>query len=149
MRAHTRAELGAALDEREVDPGIRDELLERFTDVDLIDDAQFAKQWVSARQRGRRLAPRALAQELRHKGVDAETAAEALATIDQDDVHQAATELAQKKLATMSRLDPVVQRRRTASLLARKGYDSALIWRVIAECMDGTDDDGVASVPPE
>ena len=45
-------------------------MLDRFTEVGLIDDAAFARAWVSSRQAGRGLARRALSAELRAKGVD-------------------------------------------------------------------------------
>ena len=65
-------------------------LLDRFEEVGLVDDAAFARAWVEQRQPGRGLARRALAQELRRKGVDDEVAREALDELDPDDEEEAA-----------------------------------------------------------
>ena len=51
----------------------------RFAEVGLIDDRAFAEAWVGSRHAGRGLARRALAAELRRRGVDGETVGEAVA----------------------------------------------------------------------
>ena len=84
-QARTRKELADKLAKREVPDDVATELLDRFTEVGLIDDAAFARQWVESRHRSRGLAPRALAQELRRKGVGDEEAKAALEQIDEDD----------------------------------------------------------------
>ena len=63
-------------------------LLDRFEEVGLVDDEAFARSWVDSRQRTRGLARRALAQELRRKGVADETAREVLAEVDPGDEEQ-------------------------------------------------------------
>src|SRR5262245_14526757 len=75
----TRAELATAMRKRGVPDDVADRVLDRFVDVQLIDDAAFAAGYVESRHRERGLARTALRQELRRKGVDAETAASALA----------------------------------------------------------------------
>ena len=84
-QARTRKELADKLAKREVPDEVATELLDRFTEVGLIDDSAYARQWVESRHRSRGLAPRALAQELRRKGVGDEEAKEALEQIDEDD----------------------------------------------------------------
>ena len=73
-------------------------VLDRFTEVGLIDDAAFARAWVSSRQAGRGLARRALSAELRAKGVDAEVAATAVEAVDDDDEREAARRLVERKV---------------------------------------------------
>lgn len=63
----------------------------------------------------------------------------ALDTIDDDAEYQSAFELAMKKYATMSRLEPDVQIRRIQSLLQRKGFGFSVIARVIRELGIGTE----------
>ncbi len=104
---------------RDVPEEVAERVLERFTEVGLIDDAAFARQWVESRHRSRGLAPRALKQELRRKGVGDEDAAEALEQIDEDDQRAAARALVDKKLRSMRGLDQQVATRRLAGLLAR------------------------------
>ncbi|CAM3488380.1 regulatory protein RecX [Nocardioides zeicaulis] len=142
-QARTRQELADKLAKRGVPDEIAAGLLDRFTEVGLIDDAAFARQWVESRHRSRGLAPRALRQELRRKGVADEAAAEALEQIDDDDQRAAARALVDKKLRSMRGLEPQVATRRLAGLLARKGYSSGLAFAVVREALadvEGVDD---------
>ena len=142
-QARTRKELADKLAKREVPEEVASELLDRFTDVGLIDDGAFAQQWVESRHRSRGLAPRALAQELRRKGVGDEEAKAALEQIDEDDQRVAARALVDRKLRSMSGLDPQVATRRLAGLLARKGYGAGLAFSVVREALAERDDDHV------
>ena len=78
MRPRTRAELAKALARKEISDEVIAEVLDRYDEVGIIDDAAFARAWVSSRHQGRGLARRALANELRQRGVAAEVAGEAL-----------------------------------------------------------------------
>ena len=105
-------------------------LLDRFEEVGLVDDTAFARAWVSRRQRGGKgLARRALAQELRRKGVDDEIAREALDEVDPDDEEAAARALVRRKLRSLARVDDTTATRRLVGMLARKGYPSGLASR--------------------
>jgi regulatory protein len=145
-QARTRQELADKLAKREVPDEVATELLDRFTEVGLIDDASYARQWVESRHRSRGLAPRALAQELRRKGVGDEEAKAALEQIDEDDQRDAARALVDKKLRSMRGLDPQVATRRLAGLLARKGYPAGLAFSVVREALAGSDDELVTDV---
>jgi regulatory protein len=151
-QARTRKELADKLAKREVPDAVATELLDRFTEVGLIDDSAYARQWVESRHRSRGLAPRALAQELRRKGVGDEEAKEALEQIGEDDQRAAARALVDRKLRSMSGLDPQVATRRLAGLLARKGYAAGLAFSVVREALaardDGVDHDFLDG-PPE
>ena len=139
-QARTRQELADKLAKREVPEDVADDLLDRFTDVGLIDDGAFAQQWVESRHRTRGLAPRALAQELRRKGVGDEETKAALEQIDEADQREAARALVDKKMRSMRGLDPQVATRRLAGLLARKGYGAALAFSVVREALAERDD---------
>lgn len=134
-QARSRKELADKLAKKDVPADLARELLDRFTEVGLIDDAAFARQWVESRHRSRGLAPRALAQELRRKGVDDDATAAALEQIDESDQRAAARALVDKKLRSMKGLDPQVATRRLAGLLARKGYASGLSFSVVREAL--------------
>lgn len=134
-QARSRQELAAKLAKRGVPDELGARLLDRFTEVGLIDDAAYARQWVESRHRSRGLAPRALAQELRRKGVDDDDAKAALEQIDEDDQRQAARALVDKKLRSMRGLDHQVATRRLAGLLARKGYAAGLAFSVVREAL--------------
>jgi regulatory protein len=139
-QARTRRELADKLAKREVPDDVAAELLDRFTDVGLIDDAAFASAWVESRHRSRGLAPRALAQELRRKGVDDEEAKAALEQIDEDDQRAAARALVDRKMRSVRGLDPQVATRRLAGMLARKGYGAGLAFSVVREALAEDDE---------
>jgi regulatory protein len=137
----TRAELADLLAEREIPDEVADEVLDRFTEVGLIDDAAFANAWVESRHRGRGLGKRALAQELRRRGVDDELARDALDELDPDQEEATARALVRKKLRSMRSLDRQVAMRRLLGLLARKGYPGALAMTVIKQELAATDEE--------
>ena len=69
-QARSRSELAGKLAAKGVPDELAARLLDRFEEVGLVDDQAFARAWVQSRQPGKGLARRALAQELRRKGVD-------------------------------------------------------------------------------
>ncbi|MBO0844727.1 MAG: regulatory protein RecX [Nocardioides sp.] len=145
-QARSRRELRATLRKKGVPDEIAERLLDRFAEVGLVDDEAFARSWVESRQRSRGLARRALAQELRRKGVDDETARSALDEIDPEREEQAARELVRKKLRSLGGVDHATATRRLAGLLARKGYPAGMAFGVIREELgeaDGTPYDEV------
>lgn len=135
-RARSRADLAKKLAERDVPDEIATRLLDRFEAVGLVDDAAFARDWVAQRQEGRGLARRALAQELRRKGIDDEVARAALDTVDAEDELEAARLLVQRKLRSVRGLDQQVAIRRLVGMLARKGYSSGVSFKVVREELD-------------
>jgi regulatory protein len=144
----TRAELASGMAKRGVPPDVADGVLDRFADVGLIDDAAFAKAWVDSRHGGKGLARRALAAELRRRGVDEDLAADALAGVSTDDEAAAARALVQRRLRSMSGLPPDVTMRRLTSMLARKGFGGSLSYAVVRAALEEDraflDDHGVA-----
>jgi regulatory protein len=145
-RPRSRAELAKSLAKRRVPDDVATRVLDRFTEVGLIDDAAFARSWVESRQRGRGLASRALAHELRTKGIDRQTAQEALGTLDPDDERQVAARLVRRKLPSMARQPPQVARRRLVGMLARKGYPAGLAMAVVSDEL-AADRDGRDTAP--
>ena len=133
----TRQQLADLLTKRGVPDDAAEAVLDRFAEVGLIDDAAYARAWVSSRQAGRGLARRALSAELRAKGVDAEVAAEAVQAVGDDDEREAARRLVDRKVGAMRRLDRVTATRRLMGMLARKGYNGGLAAAVVREALDG------------
>jgi len=132
-QARSRAELSTRLAKKGVPDEVATRLLDRFEEVGLVDDEAFARAWVQSRQSGKGLARRALAQELRRKGVADETAGLALDEVDADDEVEAARTLVRRKLRTAARLDRDVAVRRLSGMLARKGYPAGVCFRVVRE----------------
>ncbi|GAA2091030.1 regulatory protein RecX [Actinomadura alba] len=132
----TRAQLADALQRRGVPDEVAEDVLGRFTEVGLIDDRAFAEAWVQSRHAGRGLARRALAAELRHRGVADETVADAVSALDPRAEENAARELIARRLAATRGHDPAKRMRRLVGLLARKGYPPGLSYRVVKEALE-------------
>lgn len=135
-QARSRAELAAKLAKRRVPEDVAERLLDRFEEVGLVDDAAFARSWVESRQPGKGLGRRALAQELRRKGIDDEVARATLDEVEAADEEAAARALVRRRLRTMQRVDRVTATRRLAGMLARKGHSGDVVWRVVREELD-------------
>ncbi|MFI7227754.1 recombination regulator RecX [Nonomuraea angiospora] len=136
MAPKTRAQLAEALRKRDVPDEAAEAVLSRFSELGLINDEAFAEAWVDSRHHGRGLAKRALAAELRHRGVDTDTVKEAVERLDPDQEAETARRLVERKLASTRSLDPQTRTRRLAGMLARKGYSSGLAYRVIREALE-------------
>ena len=132
-RARTRRELADKLRSRNVPDEVATRLLDRFTEVGLIDDAAFARLWVESRQSSRGLAKRALSDELRRTGVDAEIVREAVDEVDRADEEAAARRLVRKKLPSLRKVDNTTATRRLVGMLARKGYSAGLAFAVVKD----------------
>jgi regulatory protein len=132
-RPRTRSELAQALARKGVDGDVADQVLGRLDEVGLIDDAAFAEVWVRSRHNLQGLSRRALAVELRRKGVADESAAEALATVDGDAEEERARQLVRKRLRVMGDVDEATKIRRLVGMLARKGYSEGLAYRVVKD----------------
>ena len=132
-QARSRRELADKLKAKLVPDDVATRLLDRFEEVGLVDDEAFARAWIASRQPGKGLARRALAQELRRKGIDDGVAKEALGEIDPDDEMTAARALVRKKLRSLNRVDDTTATRRLVGMLARKGYSSGLAFSVVRE----------------
>ncbi|HEY1485151.1 MAG TPA: regulatory protein RecX [Micromonosporaceae bacterium] len=135
FRPRTRAELATALRKREIDDDVATAVLERYAEVGLIDDAAFAKAWVSSRHHGRGLARRALASELRRKGVETEVVSEALDDLDGETEAATARALVDRKLRSMGNTPPDAMFRRLVAMLARKGYPPGMVIGAVKDAL--------------
>lgn len=133
VRARTRAELEAQLAKRGYPDDVSRSVLDRLTEVGLIDDADFAEQWVHSRRINAGKGKRALAAELRNKGVDDEVIDEALAGIDAGAERQRAEELVRARLRRerMTPEDEPKVMRRLVGMLARRGYSQGMAFDVV------------------
>ncbi|MEV8506536.1 regulatory protein RecX [Actinoplanes sp. NPDC051475] len=138
VRPRTRAELAKVLTRKEISEEVIAEVLDRYDEVGIIDDAAFARAWVSSRHQGRGLARRALANELRQRGVDAEVATEALETLDEDEEAATARALVDRKLRTATGTPDQVFRR-LVGMLARKGYPAGVAIRAVKDTLAARD----------
>lgn len=139
--ARTRKQLADALRKRDIPEDVADEVLTRFEEVGLINDGAFAGAWVESRHHGRGLARRALAQELRTKGVDPTLIEEAVGQLDSEQEEATARELVARKLRSTRGLDRDKRLRRLAGMLARKGYSEGLALRIVRQALEEEGED--------
>lgn len=142
--AKTRSQLAAALAKRGVPEEIAERLLQRFTEVGLIDDRAYAQDLIDAQAAAGGLSRRGVADKLRRRGVPGEIIDEVTAEIAAEDERTAAVEFARRKGLRMMHLEPMVRRRRLAGVLARRGYSPDVVLSVIRE----VDDDLVDAQSP-
>ncbi|HEU0191532.1 MAG TPA: recombination regulator RecX [Mycobacterium sp.] len=137
-RARTRAELSAQLAKRGYPADVSTAVLDRLTAVHLIDDADFAEQWVRGRWARAGKGKRVLAAELRTKGVDDDVISAALDGIDASAERDRAEELVRNRLRreTLGEDDMRISRR-LAAMLARRGYSQSMAWEVVSAELAG------------
>ncbi|MFE5759828.1 recombination regulator RecX [Streptomyces massasporeus] len=137
----TRKQLADALRKRQIPDDAAEEVLSRFEEVGLINDSAFADAWVESRHHGRGLARRALARELRTKGVDSTLIDEAVSQLDSEQEEETARELVARKLRSTRGLDRDKRLRRLAGMLARKGYPEGMALRVVRQALEEEGED--------
>jgi regulatory protein len=134
-RACTRHELGQALQAKNVPKDVIDAVLDRLEEVGLVDDAAFAADWVTSRQQRRHSSRRLLGRELQRKGVERSHIDSALERVDRSAELRSARDLVERKRAAMDGLAREVQYRRLAGMLSRRGFDSAITAKVLADVL--------------
>ena len=138
-RDHSRGELRAKLARKGFDDELIERRLDKFTAAGLVDDAAFAQRWVESRHRFSGRGRRALAQELRTKGIGEAEAAAALDTVSRDDEAERAAELVERKLARVEIPDDRTERdkltQRLVGMLARRGYHPSLALSVVLDAV--------------
>jgi regulatory protein len=144
----SRRELEQSLARKGYPEDVVVQVLDRFDEVGLVDDATYAETIVRTRHSERGLARRGIAAELRRRGIDEDTATEALDQLDPDDERAAGAKLATKLVTRTRSLDREVRVRRAVGSLARKGYAPGLAFELVREALaaegEDTDDLGYA-----
>jgi regulatory protein len=137
LAPRTRAQLTVALRKKGIPDEVADQVLARFEDVGLIDDAAFARSWVESRHYSRGLAGRALSSELKQRGVAPDEIRAALdEQLSPDAELTAARRLVERRIPGTRGLPADQRTRRLAGMLARKGYSPGLAYRVIREALE-------------
>ena len=135
LRARSAGELRRLLVRKGEPPDHVDAAVDRLVRAGFLDDASFARQFARSRVLGAGLSRRRLQAELARRGVEREVAEQAIEDVfGEESVDEEATldRVARRKLKSLARLDEPTQRRRLYAFLARRGYDSHDIGRVVA-----------------
>lgn len=135
-RLHSRAELEKKLSKREYGAEVITAVLEDLARLEYIDDSRFAKTKALSAAQHKHHGKRRAIVELLKAGVGRETARRAVEEVyEPHDSLAVARQLAQKKAASLRRLDPLVARRRLAGMLARRGFEYDVVRPVIDEVL--------------
>lgn len=135
FRARTAVELRRRLRRKEFPEEVAEACVQELVDRGLVDDSAFAEVFVRDRVRLRPRGTRRLVQELRAKGVDADTAADAVEEVlEREEVTE--LELAREAVAKWSARageDPLRARRRLYGFLARRGFGGETVRQIMDE----------------
>lgn len=145
VRPRSEAEVRQRLRRQGVDDTLQTALLERLRRAGLLNDADFAQQWVENRATFRPRSKRALQAELRHKGVPENLQPAALGAVD--DAH-AALLAARKRAPRWATLPWAEFRQKLGGFLARRGFDydtittiTAQVWGELTDSSPSSDTD--------
>ena len=131
-RACSRKEISDKLNARGCCEEVTALVLFKLEKEKLLNDQDFSEQWTRYRAGGN-YGPAKIYRELRIKGVDEETAREAVASIDEEDQAQKALDLAMKGVRKMKPgEDPRKARQRVLRSLISRGFD----WDTAKEACD-------------
>lgn len=142
--AKSRHQLAQALRDRDFAEETITQVLDRMEEVQLIDDAAFARTWVRTRHELKGLGAAALRRELQDRGVAEEHMAEALDQVTAEDEESAATELIEAKLRGVlipagnsqeDRHERDKIARRLVSMLGRRGHHPGAAMRLVREAL--------------
>lgn len=140
-RAHSCREIEQKLTRIGYRPCTVEMVIYKLQKENLLDDADFARQWVEARS-GHSLGRQRIALELRRKGISAAEAEAALEDIDDEDQLAGAVRLVEKNL---HRAKPGEDPRKTAArltaMLARRGYGYDVAKEAIQQVLSGLEDE--------
>ena len=126
--------------EAEVDAAIA-----RLQAAGILDDANFARQLTRSKAVGAGLSRRRIGQELAKRGVAREISEHAIeAVFDEEGIDEAESidRVARKKLRMLAKVDEPTRRRRLYAYLARRGYDSDDIAKVLQTLLAKSEADG-------
>ncbi len=145
-RPRTEAEIRRYLQRRKVAEEHITAILARLRDLNLVDDAAFARAWVEDRITFRPRGRRALRAELRQKGLPEEAIAAVLEDIDEATL---AYQAAQKGLPRYRHLAWQAFRQKMSAYLARRGFPYDIVRETVARVWHETHPDTPSASPAE
>lgn len=154
VRARARREIETRLAQKGYDEGVIAQVLEKLTRLGLLDDAQFAAQWVEAKTRtggSRPIGRRRLSSELFGKGVAKEQIAEAIEKVTNEDELALARAAAGKKVRVVPTERDALQaeRRKLMGFLQRRGFGWETVKQVTREALPAPGDESLEEAEEE
>jgi len=132
-RVRSEEEVRRNLRKHEVPDQVIEDTLDKLRDKALVDDQHFAEQWVENRSAFHPRGKRALAAELRQKGLARQTIDQALEDVDE---HQMAQKVVDKKWNRVRDLDWPDFRKKLFGYLSRRGFHYGVCREVVQQAWD-------------
>lgn len=137
-RMQSRKELETKLTKQEYGPAVIASVLDQLSEMNYVNDARFAESRAESAAKYKHHGPNRARMELAKKGVERETARQAVEQVyEAHDSMATARDLARKKMKSLARLEPQVARRRLMGMLLRRGFTFDTIKPVIDEAIGG------------
>ena len=132
IRARSEEEVRRFLRRHQTSGPVIEDVVDHLREVGLIDDLEFARQWISARAESKSLARSRLRRELVEKAVAGELIDKALAESEVCE-SESAMKLARQRVRTMAGLDRATMIRRLSAQLARRGFSESVVRHCVFE----------------
>ena len=134
-RARSEKEIRENLSKHEIPKAVIEDTIERLRQNGLANDKNFADVWIENRSTFRPRGRRALALELRQKGIDDPTIESALEDVDEDTL---AYEAGQKKARKLRVQEWSEFRKKMSDFLSRRGFSYSVIAPIVSRLWNET-----------
>jgi regulatory protein len=118
-RDRSEAEIRKNLEKHEIPPAVIEQTIERLREERLVNDDQFARNWVANRSEFRPRSKRALSIEMKRKGLAESAIRSATEAVDESTLAYTA---AQKRVRRLEGLEWIEFRKKLGEYLARRGF---------------------------
>ncbi|MFM7013897.1 MAG: regulatory protein RecX [Actinomycetota bacterium] len=129
----TSGQLLEALAKAEIPQAVAKSLVQRFQEVELLNDERYAADVASATRKSRGLGRSMVSRKLAEKGLDREIIDRVVSEISDEDELATAIDAASKRIRALGNLDPETRKRRLVGFLQRRGYSSSIVFEAIRE----------------
>jgi regulatory protein len=137
-RARSEKEIRQNLLKHEIPEEVIEETLERLRQAGLANDNEFARMWVENRNTFRPRSKKALAIELRQKGLNDEAIQDSLSGVDEEAL---AYEAGLKRATRFKDLEWSEFRKKLSEFLARRGFSYSVIAPIVSKIWNETNAD--------
>jgi len=139
QRMRSSKELADRLKAKGFNGQVAEDVIRKFSDEGFINDAEFARWWISSRNNSRPKGKAALIAELREKGIPSETISGVLEEFEDFDEIEMAWKACGSILNSYRNLDKMTAVRRLTAFLKRRGFSWDAVNSVVGEFLNGGD----------
>lgn len=132
LRPRSEKEIDEYLKRKKVHESLWQDLLEKLTHFELLDDAKFARWWVGQRLAFKKISTKVLKLELGKKGIKKEIIEDVLAENPVDE-EKMARELLERRAYKWDNLDPKIAKQKKFQYLAGKGFSWEIVEKILSD----------------